>query len=803
MTTLKTILAAAGIAALTCAAAGGTAAAATVFHVSPAGRDTDPGTEGRPFASIARAQQAVRRTIAAGLRGGVTVSIAAGTYELGEPLKFGPADSGTKDHAVTYAAAGKGKVIVSGGRRITGWKRGEGKLWTAAVADVKAGKWHFRQLFVNGRRATRARTPNAAAAGSYLKLADATLSKDLKTYQMGLPSGHVAAWKNIGDVEIVIHGNWAINRKRLASADAKSGTITLAPPHAKAIPWNTPTRGRFCYLENALEMLDRPGEWYLDRTTGVVTYWPPDGQDMTAAHVVAPVLKRLVEVVGTAAKPVRNLHFGGISFEHTAWPLPAGGYHGIQACHFSTAGPKPPGRRWGTIEPAIFCTFADNVSFTDGAVAHTGGSGVYFSDGSLNCRVIGNHVHDVAANGIMLAGPNDEKLVPKNNRICNNYVHATGMEYFGSCGIWAGYVQGTTIAHNLVHDTPYTGVSVGWQWNPKPTACKKNLLEANHIYDVMKKLADGGCIYTLGFQPGTVLRGNLLHDVHRSAHTHGGAPNNGIFVDEGSKGFLFERNVIYNTHGQPVRFNQCRREWHTWKDNVMGARSPVPGKVGTAMGCDGRSAFIEAAHAPGLDAEQLTVEAWVYLDELPGGKDNRRWIVNKNANEWVEGHYGLIVQGDRPAAYMNIGGGETNYYAAAGKAGSLTTRRWHHLAMTYDGSDLKVFLNGSQAASRRIGKKRKAGRMPVAIGRRQDGYIYFKGRIDEVRIYSRALSASAIKAHNDKPAPVADPRQVMGLAGSWGFDSKAAAQAAAAATIAGAGLEPKYKQRLDGWKKQQ
>ena len=93
----------------------------------------------------------------------------------------------------------------------------------------------------------------------------------------------------------------------------------------------------------------------------------------------------------------------------------------------------------------------------------------------------------------------------------------------------------------------------------------------------MKTLADGGCIYTLGYQPGTVLRANYLHDVHRSAYTHGGAPNNGIFVDEGSKGFLFERNVIANTHGRPVRFNQCRREWHTWKDTVMGGPASAAG----------------------------------------------------------------------------------------------------------------------------------------------------------------------------------------------------------------------------------
>ena len=550
------------------------------FHVAANGDDANPGTEVRPFATLRRAQRAVRQRIAGGLNGDVTVRIGGGVYRLAAPLRFGPADSGTKEHAVVYAAVPGQRVVVSGGRAVTGWKQSEGKLWTTTVPEAKAGRWHFRQLFVNGRRARRARTPNAEAKVSRMKLAGASLSADGKTYTLRLPPGGVSDWTNIRDVEIVVHGNWAINRKRLGAIDAKTGTITLAAPHATPIKWNRPGAGRFCYLENAREMLDQPGEWYLDRTTGVLTYWPPDGQDMTRADVTAPVLRRLVEVIGTAEVPVRNLHFRGIRFAHTAWPLPAGGYHGIQACHYSTGGPKPPGRRWSAIEPAIFCTFVEGVSLTDGAVAHIGGSGVYFSDGSKNCRITGNAVYDVGANGIMLAGANDEKLVPRANRICNNHVHATGVEYFGACAIWAGYVQGTTIAHNLVHDTPYTGISVGWQWNPSPTACRGNLLEANHVYDVMKTLADGGCIYTLGYQPGTVLRANHLHDVHRSAYTHGGAPNNGIFVDEGSKGFLFERNVIHGTHGRPVRFNQCKREWHTWKDNVMGGPAPAPSGAG-------------------------------------------------------------------------------------------------------------------------------------------------------------------------------------------------------------------------------
>jgi len=571
-----------------------TAGAETVLHVSPRGDDANSGVENRPLATIAGAQKAVRRKIAAGLKDDITVLISAGVYELDKPLKFDAGDSGTQEHSITYRSAGDGKVLISGGKRLTGWKRGNGKLWTVAIRRVKEGKWRFRHLFADDRRVRRARTPNAGAKASYLQLTGSDMSKNRKTWRIGLPKGSVKHWKNISDVEIVIHGNWAINRKKLKSVDTKAASITLTPPHLSPIRWNTPKKGRYCYLENAVEMLDEPGEWYLNSKSGLLSYWPLEGQDMTKARITAPRLERLIEIVGKPDQPVRNLHFRGISFEHTTWPLPEIGYHGIQACHYTTGKSSPAGRRWHGAKSAIFCQFVDRVSFTDGRIAHTGGSGIYFSQGSTNCEIIGNSIRDTSANGVMLAGPNNEKLAPKKNRICNNYVRNPGVEYFGACGIWVGFAQDTTIAHNLVHDTPYTGISVGWMWNPTPTACKRNLIEANHVYDVMKTLADGGCIYTLGFQPGTVLRGNLLHDVHRSSHTHGGAPNNGIFVDEGSKGYLFERNVIYNTHGKPVRFNQCKHEWHTWKNNIMGDAGKAAAKqtAGTGLEANYRKSLL-------------------------------------------------------------------------------------------------------------------------------------------------------------------------------------------------------------------
>lgn len=542
------------------------------FVVAPGGDDTNPGTREKPFATVARAQKAVRAVVAAGLSDDVTVLLRGGTYELANTLVFGPEDSGTEEFAVTYTAFHGETVRLSGGRRVGPWRRGDDGVWTANVPGVKQGGRCPRLLIVGGRRAIRARTPNVDAKPNCWQMKSASLSKDLHRYTITMPPGLVKNWRNIGDVEVMAAGNWAINRKRLSSVDEKTGTVVLAPPHSLGHGAIHPKSGRWCYFENALEMLDQPGEWYLDRTTGVLHYRPRPGEDMTRVETVMPVLVRLVEVRGTADRPVRNLHFRGIAFEHTDWQLPAIGYMGIQACHHNRADRWQ--RPWARVPAAIRFDDARECSLQDGRVAHCGGCGIELVARCRDNVVEGNHVFDCSGNGIMVGTSVPDADVSTGNRVSNNHVEACGREYYGAVGIWVGFAEKTLVAHNLVHGLPYSGISVGWQWNPQPTPCKENTVEANHVYDVMNRLCDGGCLYTLGFQPGTVIRANHFHDAHRSVFAQG-APNNGMFIDEGSKGFLFERNVIYNTAAKMVRFNQCQRDWHTWRDNHFGPAAEV------------------------------------------------------------------------------------------------------------------------------------------------------------------------------------------------------------------------------------
>ena len=547
------------------------------------------------------------------------VLIREGDYQISAPLVFEPQDSGTAGRPVTYSAYHGEHPRISGGAEITGWKKGSGNLWTAEIPAVREGKWYFRQLFVDEQRVPRARTPNRNADPPYFKLTGVNLSADLRTQTLRLAPGKIKSWQTAPDAEAVVLGNWEITRKLIRNVDVAKGVVTLSPPHLIGHLSIRPRAGMACYIENALELLDQPGEWYLDRRSGLVNYWPPDGQDMTRTRVVAPRLTRLLELKGKAGQTVHDIHFKGISFEHTDWPVPAHGYHGQQACFYYPL-PSPALARaedldmkmeFPQIEAAILWEFAESCRLEDGRISHLGGVGIRLRRGCSDNLIQGNEIFSVSANGLMIGEylshvfdkPNGNvppAEVPRNNRVLNNLIYNCGVDYYGAVGIWAAFTDGAVIAHNLIYDLPYTGISLGFAWNANPTPCRNNRLESNHIHHVMKELADGGGIYTLGLQPGTVLRGNLIHDVYRSPFAFGGAPNNGIFFDEGSTGFLIEDTVIYKTSGQAIRFNRCGKENHSWKNNHLGIppdAADFPKEVAARAG-------LEPAYRKALSQEQ-------------------------------------------------------------------------------------------------------------------------------------------------------------------------------------------------------
>jgi hypothetical protein len=221
-----------------------------------------------------------------------------------------------------------------------------------------------------------------------------------------------------------------------------------------------------------------------------------------------------------------------------------------------------------------------------------------------------------------------------------------------------------------------------------------------------------------------------------------------------------------------------RQEWLGWLETsehrYIGGVLPTDGKRGVGLRCDGRSGYVEVPHSPALDPPRLTVEAWVQLDSYSYEGDARRWIVSKNRHESTDGHFGLVVVRDKTGAYLNIGGREENRFQVWSPPDTLKLNQWHHLAMTYDGSMLRLFTDGKDLGGIRVDKPRVPGTMPLHIGRREDGYVYFRGAIDEVRFYSRALSPDEIQARYASGGAPPEKATAEALVGHWGFDGEAA-----------------------------
>ena len=540
------------------------------FYVAPNGDDTHPGTEAEPFASLRQARDAVRAARADRPHGGnetIVVEIAGGRYPLRQPVTFGPDDSGASKHPVIYRAAKGETPVFTGGRRITGWQKNPDGTWSTTIDAVASGDWSFDELFVNGKRAQPARFPG----DRYLRVKQ--VGDDRRT-RFTFYEGDIPKHADSDQLHLVFLHDWSISRVPIASIDHTTHRLTTAynvGPSADHYKMGHYMDHPRYFLTGDRDFVDQPGEWHINERTGKLTYHPREDERIAKITAVAPVASSLLEVRGTKQNPVRNLHFRGLTFTHCQYPLPEKGYAAGQATgHENREVQGQSGRIF--VDAAVTFSRAKQCSFRQGRIAHVGGAGLWFAGHCDDNKIIGNTVEDTGGNGLMLGtGGEAPGPVATGQLVINNRIRRPGQRFFGAIGIWAGIVKDTRIFHNEVAYTPYGGISLGWEWTPKPTPARRNRVSYNHIHHVMQRLSDSGGIYTLGWQPDSALRGNHIHHVPEAA---GRAESNGMFLDQGTKGFRIEHNVIHDTHHSPLRFHQAhenlvRLNWLVFrKDSV-------------------------------------------------------------------------------------------------------------------------------------------------------------------------------------------------------------------------------------------
>ncbi|MBQ9357052.1 MAG: right-handed parallel beta-helix repeat-containing protein [Prevotella sp.] len=520
-----------------------------------------------------------------------------GTYRLLQPVILRPEDSGTR------IIGGPG-VVISGGVQISNWKK-QGRVWVADVPLFNGRPLEFRQLWVNGRKAVRARSvPVGLADGSdpfehmprilsvdkqreiiYVR----SLTPDPSPNERGVyssasrKSNHSPLLgRGVGGeaLEMVLHEMWCVAMLRVKDITVQGDSVALTfhqpESHIHFMhPWPSPMvtpggeHNSAFYLTGSRELLDEPGEWHLDTRARKLYYIPREGEDMRTAEVVAPALETLFMTQGTPDEPVSDISIEGITFEHTTWMRPSlQGHAPLQAGMYMTEAYKirPQIRRpngdhgldnqgWvGRPAAAVAINCAERVSLSGCTFRHLASTALdyhLFVNGGTVDHCTFTDIGGTAILAGSFGGEGHEAHLPYDpmdrREICtgltiqNNRIDDATNEDWGTIGIAAGFVRNISILHNEISNVSYTGISLGWGWNQQTCSMANNTVRGNYIHHYARHNYDCAGIYTLGSQPHTFIEENVVDSIYTPSYVHD--PNHWfyLYTDEGSS-YITVRN---------------------------------------------------------------------------------------------------------------------------------------------------------------------------------------------------------------------------------------------------------------------
>ncbi|WNR45238.1 fibronectin type III domain-containing protein [Paenibacillus roseipurpureus] len=505
-------------------------AASNAFYVSSTdGNDSWSGTLAAPNAAgtdgplktLGKAKSKVNSQIAAsGMNGDIYVYI-KGVLENVNNISFGPTDSGVSGFDVVYTNYPGEQAAVTGSTRLTGWTLDSGNVYKKTGVN-----WTFHTLYENGVRAVKARYPNQLPSGAnaYSRVADKVGTTSASKSQFIYASGDIPSVSSLNGLEVFIwpgsdsgEVNWKTNTISVSALDTSTRQVTLSSNAQYTIG-----AGSRYFVQGKKELLDAPGEFYLDDANDTLYYWPRSNTDIESLVIEAPKSGHLLGFYGSSdTNPVHNIRFEGITIKNT-----------------------------DRDQDTVYIKYAKNITIKNNEIYNSGLSAIELTLWAQNNVITGNHMYNLGYSGIKSYANSSTSVQVGYNEISNNYIHDVGQLNGEGSGIFLDKGAFYTIKNNRIFNASRWGISI---YSPVSTAtpavattdAQSNIIEYNDISNVNNDSQDTGAIYAFGMGPNNIIRNNIIHD-NQVAFSFA----SGIYLDDDVYNTSVYNNILYNNNKQ-------------------------------------------------------------------------------------------------------------------------------------------------------------------------------------------------------------------------------------------------------------